>query len=150
MSRAEVERSGRSPAQATFSAPEPDAVTGAYSHRQILVIMSGLLLGMFLAALDQTVVSTSIYKIGQSLDGLTAQAWVTTAFLITSTISTPLYGKLSDQYGRKPFFLFAIAVFITGSTNTEIALPGTGISSNTIVPPSSRTLARVASSDSTT
>jgi EmrB/QacA subfamily drug resistance transporter len=88
---------------------------GTYTHRQILVILSGLLLGMFLAALDQTVVSTAMYKIGESLDGLTAQAWVTTAFLITSTISTPLYGKLSDQYGRKPFFLFAIAVFITGS-----------------------------------
>ena len=87
----------------------------AYTHRQILVILSGLLLGMFLAALDQTVVSTAIYKIGESLNGLTAQAWVTTAFLITSTIATPLYGKLSDQYGRKPFFLFAIAVFIAGS-----------------------------------
>ncbi|WP_433887898.1 MDR family MFS transporter [Streptomyces sp. CA-111067] len=86
-----------------------------YSHRQIMVILSGLLLGMFLAALDQTVVSTAIYKIGESLNGLTAQAWVTTAFLITSTIATPLYGKLSDQYGRKPFFLFAIAVFILGS-----------------------------------
>lgn len=86
-----------------------------YTHRQIMVILSGLLLGMFLAALDQTVVSTAIYKIGESLNGLTAQAWVTTAFLITSTIATPMYGKLSDQYGRKPFFLFAIAVFITGS-----------------------------------
>ncbi|MET9223187.1 MDR family MFS transporter [Streptomyces sp. NPDC003300] len=86
-----------------------------YTHRQIMVILSGLLLGMFLAALDQTVVSTAIYKIGESLNGLTAQAWVTTAFLITSTISTPLYGKLSDQYGRKPFFLFAIAIFIVGS-----------------------------------
>ncbi|WP_435841219.1 MDR family MFS transporter [Streptomyces fagopyri] len=89
-------------------------ITG-YTHRQIMVILSGLLLGMFLAALDQTVVSTAIYKIGESLNGLTAQAWVTTAFLITSTIATPMYGKLSDQYGRKPFFLFAIAVFITGS-----------------------------------
>ena len=86
-----------------------------YSHRQIMVILSGLLLGMFLAALDQTVVSTAIYKIGESLHGLTAQAWVTTAFLITSTISTPLYGKLSDLYGRKPFFLAAIAIFIAGS-----------------------------------
>ncbi|WP_235486243.1 MFS transporter, partial [Frankia sp. AvcI1] len=88
---------------------------GGYTHRQIMVILSGLLLGMFLAALDQTVVSTAIYRIGESLHGLTAQAWVTTAFLITSTIATPLYGKLSDLYGRKPFFLFAIAVFITGS-----------------------------------
>ncbi|SEO08766.1 MDR family MFS transporter [Actinacidiphila rubida] len=92
-----------------------EAPPTAYTHRQIMVILSGLLLGMFLAALDQTVVSTAIYKIGESLNGLTAQAWVTTAFLITSTVATPLYGKLSDQYGRKPFFLFAIAVFIVGS-----------------------------------
>ncbi|MBP0460989.1 MFS transporter [Streptomyces bomunensis] len=80
-----------------------------------MVILSGLMMGMFLAALDQTVVSTAIYKIGESLNGLTAQAWVTTAFLITSTIATPLYGKLSDQYGRKPFFIFAISVFVLGS-----------------------------------
>ncbi|NUS12695.1 MAG: MFS transporter [Streptomyces sp.] len=86
-----------------------------YTHRQIMIILSGLLLAMFLAALDQTVVSTAIYKIGESLNGLTAQAWVTTSFLITSTIATPLYGKLSDQYGRKPFFLFAISVFVAGS-----------------------------------
>jgi EmrB/QacA subfamily drug resistance transporter len=86
-----------------------------YSHRQILAVLSGLLLGMFLAALDQTVVATASYRIGESLHGLTAQAWVTTAFLITSTIATPMYGKLSDQYGRKPFFLFAIGVFILGS-----------------------------------
>src|ERR1700753_1229353 len=96
----------------TVAAPTPS--TG-YTHRQIMAILSGLLLGMFLAALDQTVVSTAIYKIGESLDGLTAQAWVTTAFLITSTISTPLYGKLSDLYGRKPFFLAAIVIFVVGS-----------------------------------
>ncbi|MFF2996449.1 MDR family MFS transporter [Streptomyces sp. NPDC057950] len=99
----------------TGSAGTGAAPSTGYTHQQIMVILSGLLLGMFLAALDQTVVSTAIYKIGESLNGLTAQAWVTTAFLITSTIATPMYGKLSDQYGRKPFFLFAIAVFITGS-----------------------------------
>ncbi|MFC4033994.1 MDR family MFS transporter [Streptomyces polygonati] len=102
-------------AQADAASTGTAAPPAAYSHRQIMVILSGLLLGMFLAALDQTVVSTAIYKIGESLNGLTAQAWVTTSFLITSTIATPLYGKLSDQYGRKPFFLFAIAVFIVGS-----------------------------------
>ncbi|WP_106968581.1 MDR family MFS transporter [Streptomyces canus] len=102
------------------SAPAEAGIPGqaaprGYSHREIMVILSGLLLGMFLAALDQTVVATAIYKIGESLHGLTAQAWVTTAFLITSTIATPLYGKLSDQYGRKPFFMFAISVFVVGS-----------------------------------
>jgi EmrB/QacA subfamily drug resistance transporter len=106
---------GSPPATGPGASPtSAEPVTG-YTHREIMAVLSGLLLGMFLAALDQTVVSTAIYKIGESLDGLTAQAWVTTAFLITSTISTPLYGKLSDQYGRKPFFLFAISVFVLGS-----------------------------------
>ncbi len=103
------------------SSSTPGLATGEYSHRQILVILSGLILAMFLAALDQTVVSTSIYKIGQSLDGLTAQAWVTTAFLITSTIVTPLYGKLGDMYGRKPFFLLAITIFVIGSAACSFA-----------------------------
>ncbi len=93
--------------------PRPDA--GALSHRQILVILSGLLLGMFLASLDQTIVATAMRTIADRLDGQTAQAWVTTSFLITSTISTPLYGKLSDSYGRKPFYLAAIVIFLIGS-----------------------------------
>ncbi|HEX4428696.1 MAG TPA: MDR family MFS transporter [Frankiaceae bacterium] len=109
------------PDSAAPPAPDGELAAGEYSHRQILVILSGLILGMFLAALDQTVVSTSIYKIGQSLHGLTAQAWVTTAFLITSTIATPLYGKLSDMYGRKPFFLAAIAIFVVGSAACSFA-----------------------------
>src|SRR5690348_11160336 len=73
------------------------------------------MLGMFLAALDQTVVSTAIRTISDDLHGFSLQVWATTAFLITSTISTPLYGKLSDIYGRKPFILFAIAIFVVGS-----------------------------------
>jgi EmrB/QacA subfamily drug resistance transporter len=89
--------------------------TGELDHRQIMTILVGLLLGMFLAALDQMIVSTAIRTIGDDLNGLSAQAWVTTAFLITSTITTPLYGKLSDIYGRKKLFMFAIAVFILGS-----------------------------------
>jgi len=93
----------------------PEGKAGGLSHRQIMVILSGLLLGMFLAALDQTIVATAMRTIADKLDGLTAQAWVTTAYLITSTVSTPLYGKLSDIYGRKPFYLFAISVFVIGS-----------------------------------
>jgi EmrB/QacA subfamily drug resistance transporter len=87
----------------------------APSHRQIITILACLMLGMFLAALDQTVVAVSIRVIADELQGFSVQAWATTAFLITSTISTPLYGKLSDIYGRKPFYLFSIAVFIVGS-----------------------------------
>jgi EmrB/QacA subfamily drug resistance transporter len=88
---------------------------GGFTHRQVLTILGGLMLGMFLAALDQNIVATAIRTIGDDLHGLSVQAWVTTAYLITSTVSTPLYGKLSDLYGRKPFFLIAITIFITGS-----------------------------------
>ncbi|GHJ39764.1 MFS transporter [Streptomyces sp. TS71-3] len=97
------------------SAGTPIASPGGLNHRQILTILSGLLLGMFLAALDQTIVSTSIRTIADDLHGLSQQAWATTAYLITSTISTPLYGKLSDLHGRKPYFLAAISIFIVGS-----------------------------------
>ncbi|WP_124344630.1 MDR family MFS transporter, partial [Cellulomonas algicola] len=90
----------------TFHAP---------THREIRTILGGLMLGMFLAALDQTIVATSIRTIGDDLHGLSLQAWVTTAYLLTATISTPLYGKLSDIYGRKPFYLLAIGLFVTGS-----------------------------------
>jgi EmrB/QacA subfamily drug resistance transporter len=93
----------------------PSDGSGALTHKQILTILTGLLLAMFLAALDQTIVSTAIRTIADDLHGFSLQVWATTAFLITSTISTPLYGKLSDMYGRKPFILFAISIFIVGS-----------------------------------
>jgi EmrB/QacA subfamily drug resistance transporter len=89
--------------------------SGTMTHRQILTILVGLMMAMFLAALDQTVVGTAIRTIADDLHGFSLQVWATTAFLITSTISTPLYGKLSDMYGRKFFILFAISVFILGS-----------------------------------
>src|SRR3954466_5508576 len=94
---------------------------GEYTHRQILTILSGLMLGMFLGALDQTIVSTSIRTIADDLDGLSVQAWVTTAYLITATITTPIYGKLGDNYGRKKLFMFAITVFIVGSALCSFA-----------------------------
>ena len=110
------------------TAPRPSGAGGAaadpvpaLTHKQIMLVLSGLLLGMFLAALDQTIVSTAMRTIADELNGQTAQAWVTTAYLITSTISTPLYGKLSDQYGRKPFYLFAIAIFVVGSVLCGLA-----------------------------
>ena len=107
---------------ASAAAPRAgSAPTGAFTHRQIMTVLSGLLLGMFLAALDQTVVSTAIRTIADDLQGYSLQAWATTAFLITSTITTPLYGKLSDIYGRKPFYLFAIGVFVIGSVACAFA-----------------------------
>ncbi len=85
------------------------------THRQTLTVMVGLMLGMFLSSLDQTIVSTSIYTIANDLDGLSLQAWATTAYLITSTVTTPLYGKLSDIFGRRPLYLAAILIFLAGS-----------------------------------
>jgi EmrB/QacA subfamily drug resistance transporter len=98
------------------STAAPERPNGAVmSHRQILLVIYGLMAGMFLSSLDQTVVGTAIRTIGDDLHGLNEQAWVTTAYLITSTIATPIYGKLSDVFGRRPLYLFAITVFIVGS-----------------------------------
>jgi EmrB/QacA subfamily drug resistance transporter len=105
----------------TGSTVEAPSESRELTHKQIMTILSGLMLGMFLAALDQTIVSTAIRTIGDDLNGLSVQAWVTTAFLITSTISTPLFGKLSDIYGRKPFYMLAITIFIVGSALCGLA-----------------------------
>lgn len=92
------------------AAPQP-----VMSHRAILLVIFGLMAGMFLSALDQTIVGTAIRTIGDDLHGLSEQAWVTTGYLIVSTISTPIYGKLSDIFGRRPLFVIAILIFIVGS-----------------------------------
>ncbi|MDP5181312.1 MDR family MFS transporter [Blastococcus sp. BMG 814] len=105
---------------ARAAAAAPDA-SGVFSHRQIVTILAGLMVAMFLAALDQTVVATAIRTIADDLQGYDLQAWATTAFLITSTIATPLYGKLSDIYGRRPFYLFAIVIFVVGSALCGLA-----------------------------
>jgi EmrB/QacA subfamily drug resistance transporter len=105
----------------TSAAAPAGKASGELSHRQIMTILSGLMAGMFLAALDQTIVATSIRTIADDLQGLSVQAWVTTAYLITATISTPLYGKLSDLYGRRPFFLAAISIFVLGSALSGFA-----------------------------
>lgn len=99
----------------------PGEATIQLSHRQILMVFSGLMLGMFLAALDQTIVGTALPTIVNSLHGLNHLSWVVTAYLLTSTISTPLYGKLSDQFGRRGIFQFAIVVFLIGSALAGIS-----------------------------
>ncbi len=85
------------------------------SHRQILVVFSGLMTGMFLAALDQSIVATALPRITSDLGGLEHLSWVVTSYLLTSTASTPLWGKLSDLYGRRPLFQLAIVTFLVGS-----------------------------------
>ena len=91
------------------------ATVPVMSKREILLVMIGLMSGMFLSALDQTVVSTSMRTIADDLDGMALQAWVTTAYMIMSTISTPIYGKLSDIFGRRLLFIIAIVIFLAGS-----------------------------------
>lgn len=91
------------------------------SHQQILLVLLGLMSGMFLSALDQSVVSTAMRTIADDLQGLQLQAWVTTAYLITSTVSTPIYGKLGDLFGRRKMFMIAITIFIVGSVTAGFA-----------------------------
>ena len=100
--------------RATDGRPDP-AAQPQLGQRQILIIMTGLMLGMFLAALDQTIVATALPTIAGDLHSLSRLSWVVTAYLLASTVSTPLWGKLGDQYGRKIFFQAAIVIFLIGS-----------------------------------
>ncbi|MFF2328951.1 MULTISPECIES: MFS transporter [unclassified Streptomyces] len=96
--------------------------TGEYrSTRSVMVAIGALLLGMLLAALDQTIVSTALPTIVSDLGGLEHLSWVVTAYLLASTAATPLWGKLGDQYGRKKLFQAAIVIFLIGSALCGIA-----------------------------
>jgi len=103
------------------AAAAESAKTGVMTHRQIMFVLFGLMSGMFLSALDQSVVGTAMRTIADDLHGLSAQAWVTTAYLITSTIATPIYGKLGDIFGRRYLFITAISIFIVGSVISGFA-----------------------------
>ena len=94
-----------------MTAPPVEKIT----KRRLWLILGALLLGMLLAALDQTIVSTALPTIVGDLHGGSHLAWVVTAYLLASTVSTPLWGKLGDQYGRKVFFQTAIVIFVIGS-----------------------------------
>ncbi len=84
-------------------------------RRQVVLTMGGLMLAIFLASLDQTVVSTAMPRIIADLGGFDRFTWVTTAYLVASTTAVPIVGRLSDLYGRKVFFLGGITVFLAGS-----------------------------------
>jgi EmrB/QacA subfamily drug resistance transporter len=92
----------------------PDS-KGYLSHKQILVVMGGLMTGMFLAALDQSIVGTALPRITSELGGLSKLSWVVTAYMLAATASTPLWGKISDLYGRRLLFQIAIVTFVLGS-----------------------------------
>ena len=85
------------------------------NHGEIMVVISALMLAMLLAALDQTIVSTALPRIASDLNGLSKYSWVATSYLLTSAVATPLYGKISDMFGRKRIFQSAIIIFLIGS-----------------------------------
>src|SRR5262249_6560149 len=97
------------------NATVPEQVEGERSHSEIMVIISALMLAMFLAALDQTIVGTALPTIAGDLKGLNELSGVATAYLLTSAVTTPLYGKIGDLFGRKKIFLGSIIIFLIGS-----------------------------------
>jgi EmrB/QacA subfamily drug resistance transporter len=106
-----VAADGAAGAAVTGEAPGPQY----FSHRQIIIILFGVMAGMLLFALDQGIVGTALPRIVSELGGLDQLSWVVTAYLLTSTASMPLWGKLSDLYGRRRIFQFAIGIFLVGS-----------------------------------
>src|SRR5882757_5858486 len=99
-------------------APPPPLV---FSHREIMFMLSGTMLGMFLGAIDQTIVATALPAMAGELHGMESMSWVVSAYLLTSTASTPIYGKLSDLYGRRVLFIAAIGIFFAGSLGCAAA-----------------------------
>src|SRR4029453_17574556 len=104
-----------------MSPPGSDRSAIAVSRREFRTVMAGLLLVLPLASLDQNIVATALPGIVGELGGLAHLAWVVTAFLVASTATTPLYGKLSDLCGRKPLFFVAVGVFLVGSALCGLA-----------------------------
>src|SRR3546814_19540355 len=101
--------------------PDTSPQPPAFSHREILTVFSALMAGMLLAALDQTIVSTALPTIVGELGGLDHLSWVVTAYLLTTTVSPPLYGTPLDPYGRKLMFQAAIAIFLARSVLCGLA-----------------------------
>jgi EmrB/QacA subfamily drug resistance transporter len=124
------DRTEKPKAHAKTPAPKAAAKafkTGALTHPEIRTIVIGIMLTMFLGALDQTIVATALPTIGRHFNNLDDLSWVVTAYLLTGTASTPLYGKLSDIYGRRGVMLAAIAIFIAGSVACAMAPSMTGL-----------------------
>jgi EmrB/QacA subfamily drug resistance transporter len=101
--------------QSTGAPPPGQPAEGAGVRREVLIVLPGLLLAIMLAMLDQLVVSTALPRIVGDLGGVTHLSWVVTAYVLASTVTTPLYGKLGDLYGRKRLLMIAIIVFLIGS-----------------------------------
>jgi EmrB/QacA subfamily drug resistance transporter len=96
--------------------PSPPVGLGTLPRKQVVITLVGVMLAMFLGSLDQTVVGTAMPRIISDLGGFGQYTWVTTAYMITSAVTVPIVGKLTDIYGRKIFYIAGIAIFIVGST----------------------------------
>ena len=110
------------------SASVQDYEQPRYSKRDTILTMAGVLMVMLLASLDQTIVSTALPRVIADLQGFDRYTWVSTAYLLSSTVTVPIYGKLSDLFGRKPIFLFGVVIFLIGS-----ALSGASQSMNELI-----------------
>src|ERR1700748_2695315 len=103
------------------NAPAADAAVPTGPRREVLIILPGLLLAIMLAMLDQLIVSTALPRIVGTLSGVTHLSWVVTAYVLAATVTTPLYGKLGDMYGRKRLLVAAILIFLVGSALSGLA-----------------------------
>ncbi len=108
-------------AESAPAAQPPALAAGTMTHREVIAVITGLMIGLFLAALDQTIVATALPTIVGELGGLEQLSWTVTIYLLASTATTPLYGKVGDLYGRKQVFQFAIGVFMVGSLVSGLA-----------------------------
>ena len=125
-------------------------MNGGYllSRRATLAAMSGLMLGMLLAALNQTIVATALPRIVADLGGMAHYSWVFTAYMLAATVTTPIYGRLSDVYGRRRFFVAGIVVFMAGAVvagtapsmlQLVIGRAVQGLGAGALIPPRSAT-----------
>src|SRR5690242_12467382 len=110
-----MNRPDRSDLPEVATMAQDTAETGRLPSRTVWTIFSGLMLAMLLAALDQTIVATALPTVVRDLGGAAHLSWVVTAYLLASTATTPLWGKLGDLYGRKMLFLACIVIFLVGS-----------------------------------
>lgn len=101
--------------------PEHHAPAAPLDHATIRAIVAGIMLAMFLSALEQTIVAPALPAIGKSLGGIDDLSWVVTAYLLAATVATPLFGKLSDIYGRRALLLASIVIFVAGSVACALA-----------------------------
>src|ERR1700685_4579689 len=120
-------KQARGAARPAPKAEEPDRPTQHHApaapldHATIRAIVAGIMLAMFLSALEQTIVAPALPAIGKSLGGIDDLSWIVTAYLLAATAATPLFGKLSDIYGRRALLLAAIVIFVAGSVACALA-----------------------------